>query len=61
VSYKAIYSTSGTSAGVGFAIPVDTLKYEVNTIIRDGKVSRPALGIKYLDSSQARSLGIVKG
>ena len=36
----AIYSLSGTSAGIGFAIPVDTLKYEVNTLIRDGRIVR---------------------
>lgn len=34
----AIYSPSGASAGIGFAIPVDTLKTIVETIIRDGKV-----------------------
>ena len=37
------------------------VRYEVDMLIRDGKVTRPALGIKYLDSSQARSLGIAKG
>ena len=35
----AIYSPSGASAGIGFAIPVDTLKFIVETIIRDGKVN----------------------
>jgi hypothetical protein len=34
----AIYTVSGASAGIGFAIPVDTLRYEVETLIRDGKV-----------------------
>jgi len=53
----AIYSLSGASAGIGFAIPVDTLKSIVETIIRDGKVVRPLIGITYLDSSQARALG----
>ncbi|GAB5033989.1 serine-type peptidase [Nannochloropsis oceanica] len=57
----AIYSLSGASAGIGFAIPVDTLKSIVETIIRDGKVVRPLIGITYLDSSQARALGIDKG
>jgi S1-C subfamily serine protease len=36
----AIYSPSGASAGIGFAIPVDTLRTIVETIIRDGKVRR---------------------
>lgn len=57
----AIYSPSGASAGIGFAIPVDTVKYIVETLIRDGKVIRPVLGISYLESKQARALGISKG
>ena len=57
----AIYTLSGSSAGIGFAIPVDTLRYEVDTIIKSGKVVRPALGITYLQSSQALNLGIKKG
>ena len=57
----AIYSPSGASAGIGFAIPVDTVKYIVDTLIRDGKVVRPILGISYLESKQARALGIGRG
>ena len=33
----AIYSPSGTSAGIGFAIPSDTVKFIVETLIRDGE------------------------
>ena len=57
----AIYSPSGASAGIGFAIPSDPLKYIVETLIRDGRVVRPVLGISYLESKQARALGITKG
>jgi len=57
----AIYSPSGASAGIGFAIPIDTVKYIVNTLIRDGRVVRPILGISYLESKQARALGIGRG
>mmetsp|Transcript_11705 Transcript_11705/g.27820 ORF Transcript_11705/g.27820 Transcript_11705/m.27820 type:complete len:563 (+) Transcript_11705:219-1907(+) len=57
----AIYSPTGASAGIGFAIPVDTVKYIVNTLIRDGKVVRPILGIGFLESKQARALGIGRG
>lgn len=57
----AIYSPSGGSAGIGFAIPVDTVKFIVETLIRDGRVVRPIIGISYLDSKQARALGITKG
>jgi S1-C subfamily serine protease len=57
----AIYSPSGASAGIGFAIPVDTVRYIVDTLIRDGKVIRPILGISFLESKQARALGIGRG
>lgn len=57
----AIFSPSGASAGIGFAIPVDTLKYIVDTLIRDGKVVRSVIGISFLDSKQARALGITNG
>lgn len=57
----SIYSPSGASAGIGFAIPVDTVKYIVEILIRDGQVVRPVLGISYLESKQARSLGIERG
>ncbi len=35
-----IYSTSGSSAGIGFAVPVDTAKRVVAEIIKYGKVRR---------------------
>lgn len=57
----AIYSPTGSSAGIGFAIPIDTVKYIVTTLIRDGKVVRPMLGISFLESKQARALGIGRG
>jgi len=57
----AIYSPSGVSAGIGFAIPVDTLDYVVTTLIREGRVVRPSIGVSYLESSQAKMLGIEKG
>lgn len=41
----AIYSPSGASAGIGFAVPVDTVNRVVPQLIRDGKYTRPVLGI----------------
>ncbi len=41
----AIYSSSGSSAGVGFAVPVDTINRVVPRIIAEGKYVRPVLGI----------------
>ncbi len=45
----AIYSPSGTSAGVGFAIPVDTVNRVVPQIIANGKYEPPQLGISASD------------
>jgi S1-C subfamily serine protease len=42
----AIYSPSGASAGIGFAVPVDTVNRVVPQLIRNGKYTRPALGIE---------------
>ncbi len=41
----AIYSPSGASAGIGFAVPVDTVNRVVPQLIRSGKYIRPSLGI----------------
>merc|ERR1711907_168054 len=41
----AIYSPSGASAGVGFAIPVDMVDMSVEQIIKYGKMREPSLGI----------------
>jgi S1-C subfamily serine protease len=42
----AIYSPSGASAGVGFAVPVDTVNRVVPQLIGQGKYSRPSLGVE---------------
>lgn len=42
----AIYSPSGASAGIGFAVPVDTVNRVVPEIIRTGKYVQPTLGIQ---------------
>ena len=41
-----IYSPSGASAGIGFAIPVDTVSWVVPDLIEYGQVIRPVLGIE---------------
>ena len=42
----AIYSPSGASAGIGFAVPVDTVMRVVPQLIQTGRYVRPALGIE---------------
>jgi S1-C subfamily serine protease len=45
----AIYSPSGASAGIGFAVPVDTVRSVVPQLIQHGRVIRPALGVHLAD------------
>ncbi|MEK8029578.1 trypsin-like peptidase domain-containing protein [Ideonella sp. DXS29W] len=57
----AIYSPSGASSGIGFAIPVDEVNRIVPRLIRDGRMVRPALGISSGPASLARSLDLPTG
>jgi len=54
----AIYSPSGASAGIGFAIPVDTVNRIVPEVIRYGKVTRPGIGIQIAEDQIAERLGV---
>lgn len=54
----AILSQSGSSAGVGFAIPVDLVNEIVPQLIERGTLPRPGVGIAVADESMARRLGI---
>ena len=42
----AIFSPSGGSAGIGFAIPVNTVSEVVPQLIAFGKIMRPVLGVE---------------
>ncbi len=42
----AIYSPSGGSAGIGFAIPVNTVREVVPQLIAYGKIMRPVIGVE---------------
>lgn len=52
----AIYSPSGAYAGIGFAVPVDTVNRIVPILIRDGKVDRPGLGVHLFDDATVSEL-----
>ena len=57
----AIYSPSGASAGVGFAVPVDTVNRVVPLLIANGHYEPPSLGIEVddlLSRAVARELGV---
>jgi S1-C subfamily serine protease len=44
----AIYSPSGTYAGVGFAVPVDVVNRIVPQLVRGEKLKKPGLGIEWV-------------
>jgi S1-C subfamily serine protease len=56
----AIISPSGSSAGIGFAVPVSTVNRVVPQLIQYGKVIRPGLGVGIINSNEyyTRRLGI---
>ncbi|MCG8320382.1 MAG: trypsin-like peptidase domain-containing protein [Cytophagales bacterium] len=54
----AIFSPSGASVGIGFAIPVDTVKRIVPQLIAHGRLLRPVLGIEVAPQQWARRNGI---
>lgn len=43
---SAIYTPSGTTAGIGFAIPINTAKRIANDLITDGRVHQAFLGVE---------------
>ena len=57
----AIYSPSGAYAGVGFAVPIDTVNWIVPQLIAYGRVIQPGLGIQVVEDSVARQVGIDEG
>ncbi|MGD0508038.1 MAG: trypsin-like peptidase domain-containing protein [Terriglobales bacterium] len=55
-----IASSVGQSAGIGFAIPINTAKAVVNDLVTLGRVRRPALGVRTIpiDSEIAEELDL---
>lgn len=54
----AIISGTGSSAGIGFAVPVDIVNRIVPQLISKGKVPRPGIGIVVLEEETAARLGV---
>ena len=59
----AIYSRSGGSMGIGFAIPTSTARSVMEAIVRDGKVTRGWIGVEPQDLSPelAESFSVPSG
>lgn len=54
----AIVSPSGTSAGIGFAIPMEVVNRIVPVLIRDGRVPTPGIGIVAVSEADATRIGV---
>jgi hypothetical protein len=54
----AIYSPSGASAGIGFAIPAHSVEWAVPDLIRYGHIQRPTLGVQLAPEGLMRRMGL---
>lgn len=52
-----IYSGSGSSSGIGFAVPANTINQTVGEIIKYGRVQQPGIGISAFTDNVTRRLG----
>lgn len=57
----AIFTNSGTSAGVGFAIPMSAVERAVPQLIKYGKIVRPAINVQIATDQVARALKVSRG
>lgn len=53
-----IVSPSGAFAGIGFAVPVDTVNRIVPELVKYGKLIRPGLGVSLVPDAMAKRWGI---
>lgn len=56
-----IYSNSGSSAGIGFAVPAEDIQRIVPQLINKGRVVLAGIGIRRVEPRKASSLGVDKG
>ena len=54
----AIYSPSGANAGIGFAVPVDTVNSIVPQLLKNGHIVRPGIGINIASDQLAQKLDL---
>lgn len=54
----AIQSPTGASAGIGFAVPVDTVNQVIPELITHGRLASPRLGVRVADNRLAHRLSI---
>ena len=54
----AIIGPGGGSAGIGFAVPVNTVRKVVPELLRHGRIVRPVMGLDATEDRIAQNLGI---
>jgi len=54
----AIFSPTGAWAGIGYAVPVDTVNMIVPQLLKFGKIVRPGLGVNILNDQTAQQNNI---
>ncbi len=54
----AIFSPSGTSAGIGFAVPVDTVRELVPQLIEHGRPIQPGIGVVLVEDRLTARVGV---
>jgi S1-C subfamily serine protease len=54
----SILSPSGASAGIGFAVPVDTIARVVPDLIKFGRELRPTMGVELAEDALTRRFGL---
>jgi len=57
----AIFTRSGFSSGIGFAIPVDTVKIIVPQLIQYGSIRLPSLNVQIASEKVAKQLQVKEG
>lgn len=61
MDHRQLFDVSCMDYDLSLSDPFPSCIRSVTTLIRDGKVVRPILGIGFLESKQARALGISRG
>ena len=56
VNMAIVSPRGGGSVGIGFAIPVDTVRRVVNELIKSGRVVRPTMGVSLMDDRLVRAI-----
>ena len=59
---SALFSTSGNNMGIGFAIPINSVRSIVESIIKNGYIVKPYIGVSVQNvSSESQQLGLPQG